>query len=87
VVLLNIHVVDERSLRHPEITVPKAQGRETLQCTRGDQGVGVRLPDNLAVGESVDLADEVQVRPPGLLRPRELQTRECVSSTNCITFR
>jgi hypothetical protein len=43
---------------------------------RGDQGVGVRLPDNLAVDEGVDLADEVQVRPPGLLHPKELQTRE-----------
>ena len=76
VVLLDVHVVDERRLRQPEVMAPKAQGRETLRCTRGDQGVGERLPDNLAVREVVDLADEVQVRPPGLLRPRELQTRE-----------
>jgi hypothetical protein len=87
VVLLDVHVVDEQRLRHPEVTIQKAQGRETLRCTCGDQGVGVRLPDNLAVGEAVDLADEVQVRPPGLLRSRELQTREWVSSTNCISFR
>jgi hypothetical protein len=59
VVLLDIHVVDEQRLRHPEVTVLKAQGRETLRCMRGDQGVGVRLPDNLAVDEGVDLADEV----------------------------
>jgi hypothetical protein len=26
VVLLDIHVVDERRLRQPEVTVPKAQG-------------------------------------------------------------
>jgi hypothetical protein len=76
VVVLDVHVMDERRLHHPEVTVPKAQGRETMWCTRGDQGVSVRLPDNLAVGEAVDLADEVQVRPPGLLRPRELQTRD-----------
>jgi hypothetical protein len=63
VVLLDIHVVDERRLRHPEVTVPKAHGRQTLRCTRGDQSVGERLPDNLAVREVVDLADEVQVRP------------------------
>jgi hypothetical protein len=74
-VLLNVHVMDERRLCHPEITVLKAQGRETPRRTRGDQGVGVRLPDNLAVGEAVDLADEVQLRPPGLLHPRQLQTR------------
>jgi hypothetical protein len=43
---------------------------------RGDQGVGERLLDNLVVREVVDLADEVQVRPPGLLRPRELLMRE-----------
>jgi hypothetical protein len=79
--------VDERHLRRPEVTVPKAQGRESLRRTRGDQGVGVWLPDNLAIGEGVDLADEVQVLPLGLLRPREMQTRERVSSTNCITFR
>jgi hypothetical protein len=68
--------MDQWRLRHPEVMVPKAHGRETLRCTHGDQGVGVRLPDNLTAGEAVDLADEVQVRPPGLLRPRELQTRE-----------
>jgi hypothetical protein len=28
------------------------------------------------VREVVDVADVVQVQPPGLLRPRELQTRE-----------
>ena len=76
VVLLDVHVVDERRLRQSEVTVSKAQGREILRRTRGDQGVGVRLPDNLTVSEGVDLADEVQLRPPGLLRPRELQTRE-----------
>jgi hypothetical protein len=76
VVLLNVHVVDERRLHHPEVMVPKSQGRETLWRTRDDQGVGVKLPENLAVGEAVYLADEVQVRPPVLLRPRELQTRE-----------
>jgi hypothetical protein len=43
---------------------------------RGDQGIGERLPDNLAVREVVDLADEVKVRPPSMLHPRELQTRE-----------
>jgi hypothetical protein len=37
----------------------KAQGRESLWRTHGDQGVGVRLPDNLADGEGVDLADKV----------------------------
>jgi hypothetical protein len=68
--------MDEWRLRQPEVTVPKPQGRETLRRTRGDQGVSVRLLDYLAVGEGVDLADEVQVRPPGLLRPRDLQTRE-----------
>jgi hypothetical protein len=68
--------VDERRLRHPEVIVPKAQGRQTLRCTCGDQGVGEQLLDNLAVREVDDLADEVQVRPPGLLRPRELQTRK-----------
>jgi hypothetical protein len=31
VVLLDVHVLDEQRLRHPEITVPKAQGRETLR--------------------------------------------------------
>jgi hypothetical protein len=61
VVLLDAHVVDERRLCHPEVTVPKEQGRETLRCTRGDQGIGGRLPDNLAVREVVDLADTVQV--------------------------
>jgi hypothetical protein len=76
VVLFVIHVVGEWHLHHPEVTVPKAQGRETQRCTRDDQGIGVQLPDNLAVSEGVDLADEVQARPPGLLRPRELQTRE-----------
>jgi hypothetical protein len=49
VVLLDVHVVDERHLRHPEVIVPKAQGRQTLQCTRGDQGVGERPPDNIAL--------------------------------------
>jgi hypothetical protein len=48
-------------------------GRETLRCTCGDQGIGERLPDNLNAHEVVNLPDEVQVRPPGLLRPRELQ--------------
>jgi hypothetical protein len=28
VVLLDVHVVDERCLHHPELTVPKAQGRD-----------------------------------------------------------
>jgi hypothetical protein len=59
VVLLDVHVVDERRLRHPEVTVPKAHGRDTMLCTRGDQGFGERLPDNLAVCEVVDLAYEV----------------------------
>jgi hypothetical protein len=68
--------MDERYLHHPEVTVPKAQERETLQHMRDNQGVSVRLPDNLSVGEGVDLADKVQVRPPGLLRPGEMQTRE-----------
>jgi hypothetical protein len=62
--------MDERCLRHPEVTVSKAQGQETLWRTCGDQGVGKRLLDNLAAHNVVDLADEVQVRPPGLLRPR-----------------
>jgi hypothetical protein len=72
VVLLDAHVVDKRRLRHPDVTVSKAHGRGTMQCTRDDQGVGELLPDNLTVREVVNLADEVQVRPPGLLRPREL---------------
>jgi hypothetical protein len=76
VVLLDVHVVDERRLRHPEVTIMKAHGRETLWRMLGDQGVGVRLPDNLAVGEGVYLADEVHVQPRDLLHPRELQTRE-----------
>jgi hypothetical protein len=76
VVLIDVHVVDERRLCHPEVTVLKAQGQETLRCMCGDQGVGVRLPDNLTVDEGVDLADEVLVQPLGLLRPREMQTRE-----------
>jgi hypothetical protein len=38
-VLLDVHVLDEPHLRHPEVTVPKAQGRETMRCTRDDQGV------------------------------------------------
>jgi hypothetical protein len=70
VVLFDVHVVDKRRLRHLEVTAPKAQGRETQRCTCGDQGVGEWLPDNLAVCEVVDLADEVQVRPPDLLHPR-----------------
>jgi hypothetical protein len=61
VALLDVHVVDKRRLRHPEVTVLKEQGRETLRCTRGDQGIGERLLDNLAIREVVDLADEVQV--------------------------
>jgi hypothetical protein len=61
VVLLDVHVLDEWRLRYPEVTVPKAQGRQTMRCTRGDQGVGERLSDNLAVCEVVNLADEVQV--------------------------
>jgi hypothetical protein len=85
VVLLDVHVIDERRLSHPKVTVSKAhpkvtvskaQGRETLRCTRSDQSVGEWLPDNLAVCEVVDLADEVLVRPPGMLCPRELQTSE-----------
>jgi hypothetical protein len=76
VVLLNLHVMDERCLRHPEVTVSKAQGRQTLRCTRNDQDVSERLADNLAVREVIDLTDEVLVRPPGLLCPRDLQIRE-----------
>jgi hypothetical protein len=76
VVLLDVHVVDKRRLRHLEVTVPKAQGRKTLRCRRGDQGVGEQLLDNLAVHEVVDLADKVKLRPPRLLCPRELHTRE-----------
>jgi hypothetical protein len=53
--------MDERRLCHSEVTVLKAHGREILRCTCGDQDVSVRLPDNLAVGEGVDMADEVQV--------------------------
>jgi hypothetical protein len=48
--------------------------RDKRPC--GAKGIGEWLPDNLAVREVVDLADEVEVRPLGLLRPRELQTRE-----------
>jgi hypothetical protein len=53
-VLLDVHVVDERHLRHPEVTGPKAHGRETLRCMHSD-----RLPDNLAVREVIDMIDEV----------------------------
>jgi hypothetical protein len=86
VVLLDVDVVDEWRLRHPKVTVAKAQGRETLRCTRDDQGIGERLPDNLTIREVIDLADEVEVRPPGPLCSRELETREKASLTNCITF-
>jgi hypothetical protein len=58
---LDVHVMDEQCLCHSEVTVLKAHGREILRCTCGDQDVSVRLPDNLAVGEGVDMADEVQV--------------------------
>jgi hypothetical protein len=37
VVLLDVHVVDERCLRHSEVTALKAQGRETKPSVNGCQ--------------------------------------------------
>ena len=78
-VLLDVDVEHHRRLCQPVLLVSEAQRREALRCEPLDDGGGVRRPHNVAVGQRVDMPDEVGVRPPGLLRERELRDKPKVS--------
>jgi hypothetical protein len=62
-VLLHVHVEQQRRPRHLVLLVAEAQSREALWCAGRDSLLGVRRPHDVRDCESVELPDEVLVRP------------------------
>jgi hypothetical protein len=62
-ILLHVHVEQQRRPRHPVLLVPEAQSREALWCAGRDSLLRVWHPPDVRILESVELPDEVLVRP------------------------
>jgi hypothetical protein len=62
-VLLHVHVEQQQRPCHPVLLVAEAQSREALWCAGRDSLLGVRRPPDIRVRESVELPNEVLVRP------------------------
>jgi hypothetical protein len=62
-VLLHIHIEQQRRPRHPVLLVTEAQSREAMWCAGRDNILGVGRPPGVRVCQSIELPDEVLVRP------------------------
>jgi hypothetical protein len=57
-VLLNAHIEHHRPLRQPVLLVSKVERRDALGCAVLDDGVGAQRPNDVTVGQYVDLPDK-----------------------------
>jgi hypothetical protein len=85
-VLLHVHVEQQRRPRHPVLLVAKVQSREDLWCAGRDSLLRVRRPPDVCVRESVELPDEVLVRPLRLVVGVRGRRSISLSSNSGLTY-